>query len=293
MTTSATSALSRRDYFAAHAPADIPPWFQFAFRSEPSLPNFNDLSPAQQEQWHGLGDWLEDSDVDPLVLDFRDRYHSAQKARLQYEHERAEAMFIAWRWHYADIMLRRNSPCPRPDQTTPLRADHPPSWLDTIWNALHAYRADSIPETNPDYDSEWSDICSAMEWLREDLGLPDQAEYEAPRLPPLSRDPYDEYVNTALCIYEHFLDRYDSDMHLERLRSEIGSVEMRALAIRLAPFCQEVHALLPDSVTFDRSFDWDIIPEILDTIDFAARPVTPPPIHIAENSIRHRLHCLR
>jgi len=51
------------------------------------------------------------------------------------------------------------------------------SWLETIWNALHSHRETCIPEgVDPAYDDEWSDICSAMAWVREVLGLPPEVE---------------------------------------------------------------------------------------------------------------------
>ena len=43
--------------------------------------------------------------------------------------------------------------------------------LETIWDALHGYRETCIPEGNPDYDRQWSDICSEMAWIAEELGL--------------------------------------------------------------------------------------------------------------------------
>lgn len=44
------------------------------------------------------------------------------------------------------------------------------SWVDTIWNALESYRV-NIPEGIPEYDREWDDICTAMAWIGEELGL--------------------------------------------------------------------------------------------------------------------------
>lgn len=43
--------------------------------------------------------------------------------------------------------------------------------LETIWDALHGYRETCIPEGNPDYDRQWSDICTEMAWIAEELGL--------------------------------------------------------------------------------------------------------------------------
>jgi hypothetical protein len=52
-----------------------------------------------------------------------------------------------------------------------LHAQDPSSWLETIWDALHSHRENCIPEGTPQYDDEWSDICTAMAWITEELGL--------------------------------------------------------------------------------------------------------------------------
>ncbi len=41
--------------------------------------------------------------------------------------------------------------------------------LDTVWEALHGYREDCIPETDAMYDEQWDDICTAMAWIKEAL----------------------------------------------------------------------------------------------------------------------------
>lgn len=40
--------------------------------------------------------------------------------------------------------------------------------LDILWNALEFYRQHGIPECNPEYDTEWNDICTLMAWIEED-----------------------------------------------------------------------------------------------------------------------------
>ena len=52
---------------------------------------------------------------------------------------------------------------------TNLRANDVPSMLETIWNALEGYRENCIPEGETQYDDQWSDICTAMAWIEEDL----------------------------------------------------------------------------------------------------------------------------
>ncbi len=41
--------------------------------------------------------------------------------------------------------------------------------LETVWDALHAYREDLIPEGDEQYDEIWDDICTAMAWIEERL----------------------------------------------------------------------------------------------------------------------------
>ena len=52
------------------------------------------------------------------------------------------------------------------------------SHLTVIWDALHQYREVWLIEGEEDiftnYDEVWSDICTAMAWIREDLGLCDE-----------------------------------------------------------------------------------------------------------------------
>lgn len=60
-------------------------------------------------------------------------------------------------------------PCP---PLATLHAHDPASWLSTVWDALQGYREDCIPEHDPTYEEEWSDICSAITWISAALGLP-------------------------------------------------------------------------------------------------------------------------
>jgi len=48
-----------------------------------------------------------------------------------------------------------------------LRANDSDTWLKTVWDALHAYREDLIPEGDKQYDEIWSDVCTAMAWITE------------------------------------------------------------------------------------------------------------------------------
>lgn len=204
----------RRDYFAAHAPADIPAWFQFDTGPKPVLPHPGALSGKHAKQW-GVDGWLDESDVDPEVLAFRERYHAAFKATDQYEAGHAQARFIAWRWHYADMMLA----------------------------------ASTSPASAPNAD----------------------------------------FTHTALCIWEYLLEHGETNDTIKSLKHEIGTVELRHTAINLTPFCQQVYAALPDPITLASTYDWDVVPAILETIDWSARPIMPLNLAEATQTVRAAL----
>jgi hypothetical protein len=48
--------------------------------------------------------------------------------------------------------------------------------LDIVWAALEAYRADLIPEGDEMYDKIWNEVCTAMHYIAEDLGCPEQVD---------------------------------------------------------------------------------------------------------------------
>lgn len=215
MTDSAHHQISRREYFAAHAPTDIPGWFKPDFRPPPRIPCASELSPQHRKQWDGLGDWVEEHEAAPEVLAFRDRYNAALQAQDRYETEFARAQYIAWRWQYADMMAAAALP-----------------------TASHAG---------------------------------------------------DAQIETALCVWEFLHEHAETNPDIQRYRAEIGTVELRIAAIRLAAFCNDVFSRLPDSVLFERTFDWDIVPAILDTIDWQARPVLPPSLNASVEAVKTAL----
>ena len=47
------------------------------------------------------------------------------------------------------------------------------SWIETIWDALQEFRDVNIPEGPPHHDAQWDDICTAMAWISEELGVSD------------------------------------------------------------------------------------------------------------------------
>jgi hypothetical protein len=53
----------------------------------------------------------------------------------------------------------------------PVTRGSPETWLAAIWEALHSYRETTIPEGDQDHDHEWDEICTAMAWIAEELGV--------------------------------------------------------------------------------------------------------------------------
>lgn len=53
--------------------------------------------------------------------------------------------------------------------TSDLRADDYASWLTTVWDALHGFREDCIPEGDALFDAQWDELCTAMTWISEAL----------------------------------------------------------------------------------------------------------------------------
>jgi len=51
-------------------------------------------------------------------------------------------------------------------------ANDPKSWLQTVWAGLESHRENCVPEgADPMYDEEWDNICTAMAWIAEAVGV--------------------------------------------------------------------------------------------------------------------------
>ncbi|PNU03128.1 hypothetical protein [Novosphingobium guangzhouense] len=60
-----------------------------------------------------------------------------------------------------------------------LNANDPASWLATLWEALDALddcNIDMQAEGRETYGPDRDDVCTAMAWVREALGLPAEVE---------------------------------------------------------------------------------------------------------------------
>lgn len=122
-------ALSLLDYFAAHAP-DVPEWFSDPVRAPypPTWPVASDQGHVATDasgcvvvcvtsrEWGVLRDWTDKAARHEIPSGLSDR--ATEWAKLWQAHAQAAAAhnaespmrtLIAWRWHYADMMIEERS----------------------------------------------------------------------------------------------------------------------------------------------------------------------------------------
>lgn len=83
----------------------------------------------------------------------------------------------------------------------------------------------------------------------------------------------DNEVDAALCLWEAMLDqkhlaRHDHETPLLRAWSRDGTVEMRARARDLGTWVERIYQQLNPLLRDYYSFDWEIVPNILATIEW-------------------------
>lgn len=96
-----------RDHFAATAP-DMPSWFHCApSRPRPVAPSPDDhLSDEKRKEYRrAMNERWDDEDISPEVLEFMSKVDEASAEIDKWAQEQRSHKFIAWRWHYADLMI--------------------------------------------------------------------------------------------------------------------------------------------------------------------------------------------
>lgn len=101
--------MSIRQWFAAHAPTEIPHWFEHEPPSRASIPRLvtvDDVTLPEHKKI--VKDWLCDAVCDlpeelTWFVDMRLAYSEAFDA---WERENLRARYFQWRWFYADAMLQ-------------------------------------------------------------------------------------------------------------------------------------------------------------------------------------------
>lgn len=99
------------EYFAAHAPVEVPSWFKENNPVKiPDPPSVNDSRIATEKDRSYIRMWL---DNDPCELPnhlswFADEYREYNKLRAEAQRKHEEHRFFSWRWYYAAIMADYN-----------------------------------------------------------------------------------------------------------------------------------------------------------------------------------------
>ncbi len=116
-----SEGMTLRDWFATHAPTEIPAWFTHG-DDLPPLPGvlYAEVTLEQQTGYAGLSEpdkehlrqWLMDGswDLDDHLEAIGNAANSAitqsRQDRDNAAQQRKADRYIAWRWHYADMMIR-------------------------------------------------------------------------------------------------------------------------------------------------------------------------------------------
>lgn len=107
-----TDVIARRDYFAAHAP-EAPDWF--VARNLPAKPinalrALAEAGRIEDKDFLVVNQWAKGDGVLPTELDWiKDEHRIYLEQREAWERDCGAARFFAWRWHYADQMVRFGS----------------------------------------------------------------------------------------------------------------------------------------------------------------------------------------
>lgn len=105
--------MTLRDWFATHAPAEIPFWFKHTPLPRPApAPGWDTL--ATDEHKETARNWLasEDREIDELPDELRpwgESVLAASVAIADWQQANNVAAFIQWRWAYADAMIAQRA----------------------------------------------------------------------------------------------------------------------------------------------------------------------------------------
>jgi hypothetical protein len=91
--------------FAANAPAEIPDWFK-TDRDRPRVPDHRFIQdPALQADIQQALNNDGDPGTEP-GREWMTRYETAKKAQAEYDLEAPQRRYFAWRWYYAEMMVK-------------------------------------------------------------------------------------------------------------------------------------------------------------------------------------------
>ena len=103
------TGMSLRDYFAAHAPAEIPTWFYDGFVKKeydgPAMPDPDAVENISDRDM--CIEWMRDPvfDLPEHLRRFQNAVKAHRQAMDRHRSDEHARVYIAWRWAYADAML--------------------------------------------------------------------------------------------------------------------------------------------------------------------------------------------
>lgn len=101
--------MSLLDHFATHAPA-APSWYDYEAPGKPKFPNESHLSSEQIARINDIRDgverWFAGSEDAAILIPATKRRIAFNEARNAWQERNEAERFFAWRWHYAQMMLR-------------------------------------------------------------------------------------------------------------------------------------------------------------------------------------------
>ena len=80
-------------------------------------------------------------------------------------------------------------------------------------------------------------------------------------------------AEAALCLWEAMMEMRDepeAPEGMDQRWTDIGTVDMRHIAIDLAPFVCEVYDAMPKEAKECVPYDWEVVPAILRTVRFTS-----------------------
>jgi hypothetical protein len=95
-----------RDYFAAHAPLEVPEWFRHV-EPKKNFPPDADVEDLDETHRKLARDWRHDPcfDLPEEIAWWGEKVKAHRAARSEWFEADVRARFIQWRWAYADAML--------------------------------------------------------------------------------------------------------------------------------------------------------------------------------------------
>lgn len=104
--------MNRRQYFAAHAPAEPQPWFKPVMTSErPTAPMRPcDFTAAEHDELGGWGDALDTADLtQPRVRAYAESFEKFRAESREWDSVQAREFYLQWPFAWADEMMKRGA----------------------------------------------------------------------------------------------------------------------------------------------------------------------------------------